>query len=144
MNLPFLTKVTMTNSSTSFSLFLPPLSLSFQLYNLFSLHPFFFCHSALSSKLLTHEKDQFAQLAVDAVMRIKNTLNLEQIQIIKRSGGSLKVRYIHDIIFVSILIHSLYSCFGMMSQKDSLLSPSYRPCRRLTMASDLLSQDCCA
>ena len=32
----------------------------------------------------------------------------------------------------------------MMSQKDSLLSPSYRPCRRLTMASDLLSQDCCA
>jgi T-complex protein 1 subunit beta len=48
--------------------------------------------TALSSKLLTHEKDQFAQLAVDAVMRIKNTLNLEQIQIIKRSGGSLKVR----------------------------------------------------
>jgi T-complex protein 1 subunit beta len=48
--------------------------------------------TTLSSKLLTHEKDQFAQLAVDAVMRIKGTLNLEQIQIIKRSGGSLKVR----------------------------------------------------
>jgi hypothetical protein len=50
--------------------------------------------TTLSSKLLTHEKDQFAQLAVDAVMRIKSTLNLEQIQIIKRSGGSLKARKI--------------------------------------------------
>ena len=144
MNLPFLTKVTMTNSSTSFSLFF---TTSFPIFSLIQpvlTSSFLLCHSALSSKLLTHEKDQFAQLAVDAVMRIKNTLNLEQIQIIKRSGGSLKVRYIHDIIFVSILIHSLYSCFGMMSQKDSLLSPSYRPCRRLTLASDLLRQDCCA
>jgi T-complex protein 1 subunit beta len=90
--------------------------------------------TTLSSKLLTHEKDQFgereagaekgardaglpspsppsprltpplpslpplpprapaANLAVDAVLRIRGTLNLEQIQIIKRSGGSLKVR----------------------------------------------------
>ena len=46
--------------------------------------------TTLSSKLLTHEKDQFAQLAVDAVLRTK-TLNLEQIQIIKMAGGSLKV-----------------------------------------------------
>lgn len=81
--------------------------------------------TTLSSKLLTHEKDQFgacplplplprspasplhahttahchvsasvpaAKLAVDAVLRIRNTLNLEQIQILKRPGGSLKVR----------------------------------------------------
>ena len=47
--------------------------------------------TTLSSKLLTHEKDQFAKLAVDAVLRTK-TLNLEQIQIIKMAGGSLKVR----------------------------------------------------
>ncbi len=48
--------------------------------------------TTLSSKLLTHEKDQFARLAVDAVLRIRKTLNLEQIQIIKMPGGSLKVR----------------------------------------------------
>ena len=34
-----------------------------------------------------------AKLAVDAVMRVDQSLNLEQIQIIKMSGGSLKVRW---------------------------------------------------
>lgn len=47
--------------------------------------------TTLSSKLLTHEKDQFALLAVDAVMRIRDSLSLEAIQIIKKTGGSLKV-----------------------------------------------------
>ena len=47
--------------------------------------------TTLSSKLLTHEKDQFAHLAVDAVMRIRDSLSLEAIQIIKKTGGSLKV-----------------------------------------------------
>lgn len=52
--------------------------------------------TTLSSKLLTHEKDQFAHLAVDAVMRIKSTLNLDAIQILKKSGGSLKDSYLEE------------------------------------------------
>lgn len=52
--------------------------------------------TTLSSKLLTHEKDKFAKLAVDAVLRIKNSLNLEQIQIIKLPGGSLKDSYLEE------------------------------------------------
>jgi T-complex protein 1 subunit beta len=48
--------------------------------------------TTLSSKLLTHEKDKFAKLAVDAVLRIRKSLKLEQIQIIKMPGGALKVR----------------------------------------------------
>ena len=52
--------------------------------------------TTLSSKLLTHEKDQFANLAVDAVMRIKDSLSLEAIQILKKSGGSLKDSYLEE------------------------------------------------
>lgn len=98
--------------------------------------------TTLSSKLLTHEKDQFgegwaglgdreaaapcchhprtlahtlsrarlhhpprlpcltctaaANLAVDAVLRIKDSLNLDAIQIIKKAGGSLKDSYLEE------------------------------------------------
>jgi T-complex protein 1 subunit beta len=52
--------------------------------------------TTLSSKLLTHEKDQFAKLAVDAVLRIRNSLNLDLIQIIKKPGGSLKDSYLEE------------------------------------------------
>jgi T-complex protein 1 subunit beta len=52
--------------------------------------------TTLSSKLLTHEKDQFATLAVDAVLRIKKNLNLDLIQIIKKPGGSLKDSYLEE------------------------------------------------
>lgn len=52
--------------------------------------------TTLSSKLLTHEKDQFAKLAVDAVLRIRKSLNLDLIQIIKKPGGSLKDSYLEE------------------------------------------------
>ena len=75
--------------------------------------------TTLSSKLLTHEKDQFAQLAVDAVMRIKSTLNLEQIQIIKRSGGSLKASLVLPLPFV----HASPLC-SVPAQSPRRLSPA--------------------
>lgn len=59
--------------------------------DLFRLDLLNIARTTLSSKLLTHEKDQFAHLAVDAVMRIRDSLSLEAIQIIKKTGGSLKV-----------------------------------------------------
>ena len=48
--------------------------------------------TTLSSKILTHDKDHFAALAVDAVMRLRGSTNLESINIIKKPGGTLRVR----------------------------------------------------
>ncbi|CXI00403.1 T-complex protein 1 subunit beta, putative [Plasmodium berghei] len=52
--------------------------------------------TTLSSKLLTHEKNHFAELAVNAIMRIKDNLNLDLIHIIKKSGGTIKESYLED------------------------------------------------
>lgn len=52
--------------------------------------------TTLSSKLLTHEKDYFAKLAVDAVLRLKGSNNLDHIQILKKAGGSLRDSYLED------------------------------------------------
>lgn len=52
--------------------------------------------TTLSSKLLTHEKDFFANLAVDAVLRLKGTGNLDYIKIIKKPGGSIKDSYLDE------------------------------------------------
>ena len=45
--------------------------------------------TTLSSKLLTQHKDFFAKMAVDAVLRLKGSGNLEAIQIIKKLGGTM-------------------------------------------------------
>jgi T-complex protein 1 subunit beta len=45
--------------------------------------------TTLSSKLLFVEKDHFAGLAVDAVLRLRGSGNLDYIQVIKKPGGSL-------------------------------------------------------
>lgn len=47
--------------------------------------------TTLSSKILTHDKEHFAQLAVDAVQRLKGSTNLDSIHIIKKAGGTLRV-----------------------------------------------------
>jgi len=52
--------------------------------------------TTLSSKLLTHEKEYFAKLAVDAVMRLKGSNNLEHIQILKKAGGQLRDSYLEN------------------------------------------------
>jgi len=52
--------------------------------------------TTLSSKLLTHEKDYFAELAVNAVMRLKGSNNLDHIQILKKAGGQLRDSYLED------------------------------------------------
>merc|ERR1719453_2405580 len=46
--------------------------------------------TTLSSKLLKHEKEHFATLAVDAVLRLHSRPNLDYIQVIKKAGGALK------------------------------------------------------
>jgi len=52
--------------------------------------------TTLSSKILTQDKEHFAELAVDAVLRLKGSGNLEMIQIIKRSGGSLRDSFLDE------------------------------------------------
>ncbi|KAM4039878.1 T-complex protein 1 subunit beta [Anomaloglossus baeobatrachus] len=52
--------------------------------------------TTLSSKLLTHHKDHFAKLAVEAVLRLKGSGNLEAIHVIKKLGGSLTESYLDE------------------------------------------------
>merc|ERR1711933_50614 len=52
--------------------------------------------TTLSSKLLSHEKDHYAVLAVDAVLRLKGKPNLDYIQVIKKQGASLKDSFLEE------------------------------------------------
>lgn len=52
--------------------------------------------TTLSSKLLTIEKEHFAKLCVDAVLRLKGSANLELIHVIKKAGGTLKDSFLDD------------------------------------------------
>jgi T-complex protein 1 subunit beta len=50
--------------------------------------------TTLSSKVLSQDKIQFAELAVDAVLRMRGSTDLTHIQIIKKAGGKLKDSYL--------------------------------------------------
>jgi len=52
--------------------------------------------TTLSSKILTQEKIHFAELAVQAVLRLKGKGGLDAIQVIKVPGGSLKDSFLDD------------------------------------------------
>ena len=52
--------------------------------------------TTLSSKLLTQHKDHFAELAVEAVLRLKGSGNLEAIQVIRKLGGNLRDSYLEE------------------------------------------------
>ncbi|KAJ8508426.1 hypothetical protein ONZ45_g9295 [Pleurotus djamor] len=52
--------------------------------------------TTLSSKVLSQDKDYFANLAVDAVMRLRGSTDLEHIQIIKKVGGKLTDSYLDE------------------------------------------------
>jgi len=52
--------------------------------------------TTLSSKLLLHDREQFANLAVDAVLRLKGSGNMDYIKIIKKAGGTLGDSFLAD------------------------------------------------
>jgi T-complex protein 1 subunit beta len=52
--------------------------------------------TTLSSKILRGDKDHFAKLCVDAVLRLKGNKNLDAIHIIKKTGGSLAESRLED------------------------------------------------
>lgn len=52
--------------------------------------------TTLSSKILSHHKEEFSKLAVDSVLRLKGSGDLNAIQIIKKLGGTLNDSYLED------------------------------------------------
>ena len=50
--------------------------------------------TTLSSKVVVHDKDYFANLCVDAVLRLKGSTNLDMIKIIKKQGGTMHDSYL--------------------------------------------------
>jgi len=52
--------------------------------------------TTLSSKLLKYEKEHFAELAVDAVLRLRGKPQLDYIQVIKKAGASLRESYLDE------------------------------------------------
>lgn len=50
--------------------------------------------TTLSSKVLSQDKEHFAAMAVDAVMKLKGSTHIEQIQLIKKAGGTLRDSYL--------------------------------------------------
>ncbi|KAJ3734107.1 chaperonin Cpn60/TCP-1 family [Lentinula guzmanii] len=65
--------------------------------------------TTLSSKVLSQDKGYFADLAVDAVLRLKGSTDLEHIQIIKKVGGKLTDSYL-DEENVKIMIANTCRC----------------------------------
>jgi len=52
--------------------------------------------TTLSSKLLLHDREKFADLAVRSVLRLKGSGNMDYIKIIKKAGGTLGDSFIAD------------------------------------------------
>ncbi|GMM48164.1 chaperonin-containing T-complex subunit [Pichia kluyveri] len=52
--------------------------------------------TTLSSKVLSQDKEYFAKLAVDAILRLKGSANLDHIQIIKKVGGKLSDSFLDE------------------------------------------------
>lgn len=52
--------------------------------------------TTLSSKILAQQKDFFSNLAVDAVLRLKGSGNLDAINIIKKQGGTLADSFLDE------------------------------------------------
>lgn len=47
-----------------------------------------------SGQVLSQDKELFSEIAVNAVLKLRGSTNLDQIQIIKRNGGTLRDSYL--------------------------------------------------
>lgn len=52
--------------------------------------------TTLSSKVLAQARDHFANISVDAVLRLRGSTNLDHIQIIKKCGGNLSDSWLEE------------------------------------------------
>lgn len=56
--------------------------------------------TTLSSKVLSQDREKFSEMAVDAVMKLKGSTHVDQIQIIKKPGGTLRESYLDRDAFL--------------------------------------------
>lgn len=63
--------------------------------------------TTLSSKLLLHDRERFANLCVDAVLRLDGTYNLDYIKLIKKPGGTLGDSYLAEGFILEKTISTL-------------------------------------
>jgi T-complex protein 1 subunit beta len=52
--------------------------------------------TSLSSKILAHDKDHFSNLAVDAILHLRGSCDLDMIHIIKKVGGTLRDSFLDE------------------------------------------------
>jgi T-complex protein 1 subunit beta len=52
--------------------------------------------TTLSSKILSQSKDHFAELATDAILRLGASSDLQNIQVVKKTGGRLEDSYLEE------------------------------------------------
>lgn len=90
--------------------------------------------TTLSSKILTADKDHFAELAVTAIMRLKGTGNLESIHIIKKPGGALKVRFSSGAVCQECQL-TLSSSLGNCCSIHDICSTAYMSSKSLAAPS---------
>ncbi|KAL9030334.1 MAG: hypothetical protein Q9196_001529 [Gyalolechia fulgens] len=64
--------------------------------NLFRQDLLAIARTTLSSKVLSQDRDHFAALACDAVLRLQGSTDLSHIQIIKKAGGKLNDSYLDE------------------------------------------------
>lgn len=90
--------------------------------------------TTLSSKLLTQHKDHFARLAVQAVLRLKGSGNLEAIQIIKKLGGEMSDSYLEEggyyidiYIYMYLSLHIHPHCQAHTFTHTHTHSPPHTP-----------------
>ena len=77
--------------------------------------------TTLSSKLLTQHKDHFARLAVEAVLRLKGSGDLQAIQIIKKLGGNMLNSYLDEgTVCVCVCLQVCCVWNGISSKLDRM------------------------
>jgi len=64
--------------------------------------------TTLSSKILSQNKEYFAKLAVDAVVRLKGSGDLSAIQIIKKKGGCMEDSFLDDGQLIFLILNFIH------------------------------------
>ena len=80
--------------------------------------------TTLSSKILSQHKDFFSKLAVDAVLRLKGSGNLDAIQITKIQGGTLEESFLDEgkEIFLNLKHCTVQFIFLILSSEGKRLN----------------------
>jgi len=68
--------------------------------------------------VLNQDKDYFANLAVDAVLRLKGSTDLEHIQIIKKVGGKLTDSYLDEGELLELVTEGKQLIYRFHSRQD--------------------------